>query len=99
MTAYDSVLIIAKNYLGPAAESFLARQCQVGLQVEASKITTAHLKNLAATVEVAACRFPSSEAKPRIWPNASPRCGEFSGVPTIANKTGRASSASGPEAA
>jgi hypothetical protein len=57
MTPYDSVLTIAKNYLGPAAESFLARQCQVGLQIEASKITNAHLKSLAATVEVAACRF------------------------------------------
>jgi hypothetical protein len=57
MTPYDSVLTIAKRYMGPAAESFLAKQCQVGLQVEASKITNDHLKNLAATVEVAACRF------------------------------------------
>ena len=57
MTPYDSVLTIAKTYLGPAAESFLARQCQGSVQVEATKLTTAHLKNLAAAVEVAACRF------------------------------------------
>jgi hypothetical protein len=57
MTPYDSVLDIAKTYLGPAAEFFLARQCQVGLKMEAAKITKAHFKDLASTVEVAACRF------------------------------------------
>jgi len=57
MTPYDSVLAIAKTYLGPAAESFLSRQCQVGLKTEAAKITKAQYKDLAHTVEVAACRF------------------------------------------
>ncbi|HEY1755119.1 MAG TPA: hypothetical protein VGG72_06955 [Bryobacteraceae bacterium] len=57
MTPYDSVLAITKTYLGPAAESFLSRQCQVGLRIEASNITKAHFKDLAHTVEVAACRF------------------------------------------
>jgi hypothetical protein len=57
MTPYDSVLAITKAYLGPAAESFLSRQCQIGLKVEAAQITKAHLKALAHTVEVGACRF------------------------------------------
>jgi hypothetical protein len=52
MTPYESVLAVAKTYMGPAAESFLARQCQVGLQIDATTITKAHFK-----VEVAACRF------------------------------------------
>jgi hypothetical protein len=57
MTPYESVLAIAKTYMGPAAESFLARQCQVGLQIDATTITKAHFKDLAHKVEVAACRF------------------------------------------
>jgi hypothetical protein len=57
MSAYDSVLAVTKTYLGPAAESFLMRQCQVGIGTEATKITPAQFKALAAWVEVAACRF------------------------------------------
>jgi hypothetical protein len=57
MNPYDRVLAVAKFYMGPAAESFLTRQCQVALKLEAAKITTAHYKDLGAWVEVAACRF------------------------------------------
>jgi hypothetical protein len=57
MTAYDSVLTIAKSYLGPAAESFLSKQCQVGLRTDAVRITREQFKPLAAGVEIAACRF------------------------------------------
>ncbi len=57
MTHYDSVLAIAKVFLGPAAESFLLKQCQVALKTEPAKMTKAHIKDLAMSVEVAACRF------------------------------------------
>lgn len=57
MTPYDSVLAIAKVFLGPAAESFLSKQCQVALKTEPAKITKAHIQDLAMSVEIAACRF------------------------------------------
>jgi hypothetical protein len=57
MKPYDRVLAIAKLYLGPAAESFLARQCQLALKIEAINITSAHFKDLASLIEVSACRF------------------------------------------
>ena len=56
MNPYGAVLAITKNYLGPAAESFLSRQCQL-LKFEATQITKDHCKDLAAAVEIAACRF------------------------------------------
>jgi hypothetical protein len=57
MTPYDSVLAVTKLFLGPAAESFLLRQCQVALKTEPAKLTKAHFKDLAMSVEIAACRF------------------------------------------
>lgn len=57
MKPYDRVLAIAKVYLGPAAESFLARQCKIQLKIEAVDLSIAHFKELASWVEVAACRF------------------------------------------
>ncbi len=57
MKPYDRVLAIAKLYLGPAAESFIARQCKLALRVEALTITPAHFKELGAQVEVGACRL------------------------------------------
>jgi hypothetical protein len=54
---YDRVLGIAKHYLGPAAESFLARQCQLVLKIEAAALTPGHFKDVAHHVEVSACRF------------------------------------------
>jgi hypothetical protein len=57
MTAYESAVAVAKTYMGPAAESLMARQCQVGLGISPADITKAHLKDLAGWVEIAACRF------------------------------------------
>ena len=57
MKPYDRILDIARHYLGPAAESFLTRQCQVGLKKDAASITAGDFKALGAWVEVAACRF------------------------------------------
>jgi hypothetical protein len=57
MNPYDRVLAIAKTFLGPAAESFLTRQCKVALDIEAAKLTPSHFKDLAIWVEVSACRF------------------------------------------
>jgi hypothetical protein len=61
MKPYDRVLAIAKFYLGPAAESFLARQCKLQLKIEALDLTVTHFKELAFCVEVAACRFVESD--------------------------------------
>lgn len=57
MRPYDSLLALTKLYLGPAAESFLGRQCQLVLKIEATKIAKPQFKDLAFAVEVAACRF------------------------------------------
>lgn len=61
MKPYDRVLAIAKCYLGPAAESFLSRQCKIQLKIEATNLTNAHFKELAAWVEIAACRLIEAE--------------------------------------
>jgi hypothetical protein len=47
----DRLLTMSKPYLGPATESFLARQCKGHLNVEIAAITPAHLKDLAMWVE------------------------------------------------
>jgi len=60
MRPYDSVLTVTKTYLGPAAESFLARQCQLALKIEAKEITKAQFKELSKAVEIAAVRFIES---------------------------------------
>ncbi len=48
----DKVLAITRVYLGPATESFLARQCQGHLHIEVSALEHSHLKDLAKWVEV-----------------------------------------------
>ncbi|MGA2739698.1 MAG: hypothetical protein ABSG65_19940 [Bryobacteraceae bacterium] len=57
MKPYESLLAVAKFYLGPAAESFLVRQCQLVLKIDAPLITKAQFKDLAHAVEVSAVRF------------------------------------------
>lgn len=47
----DKILALSKPYLGPAAESFLARQCKGHLNIEMGAITTSHLKDLSTWVE------------------------------------------------
>ena len=50
----DKVVAVSKTYLGPATESFLARQCQGHLHIEMSTLNQSHLKELAKWVEVGA---------------------------------------------
>jgi len=50
----DQVLAISKPYLGPAAESFLGRQCKAHLKVDFQQLNSGHLKDLARWVEVGA---------------------------------------------
>ncbi len=50
----DKALAIGKSYLGPAAESFLTRQCKAHLGAEFPNLAQAHLKDLAKWVEVGA---------------------------------------------
>lgn len=57
MSVYDSVLSTSKPYLGPAAEQFIARQCQLHLKIDAAALTKTHLPELARWVEVAGMRF------------------------------------------
>ena len=47
----DKLRNLSKPYLGPAAESFLSRQCKGHLNIDMAAITSAHLKDLAAWVE------------------------------------------------
>lgn len=47
----DRVLEVSKPYLGPAAESFLARQCKSHLNIEMSALGAANVKDLAKWVE------------------------------------------------
>ena len=53
----DHLNFLAEVVMGPAAESFLARQCQLALKTDAASITPPHFKELGSWVEVAACRF------------------------------------------
>lgn len=47
----EKVLTLSKPYLGPAAESFLARQCKGHLNCELENLTMGNLKDLASWVE------------------------------------------------
>jgi hypothetical protein len=50
----DKVLALSKPYLGPAAESFLARQCKNHLNIEMPALEPSQLKDLAKWVEAGA---------------------------------------------
>ena len=62
MSVYTDVTTIAKPYLGPAADQFIAKQCQTYLNVAPAALTKAHLKDLAMWVDTAGRRF-MDEAK------------------------------------
>ena len=47
----EKVLALSKPYLGPAAESFLSRQCRGHLNIEMTALAPANLKDLATWVE------------------------------------------------
>jgi hypothetical protein len=53
---------MSKPYFGPAAEQFIARQCQLHLKIDAPALGKTHLAELAKWVEVAGLRF-MDEAK------------------------------------
>lgn len=47
----DKVIAASKPYLGPATESFIARQCQSHLKVDPSALAVTNLKALSEWVE------------------------------------------------
>ena len=53
-TLSDEIVNISKVYLGPAAESFLSRQCKSHLKTDLSAVTSSQLKDLSKWVEVGA---------------------------------------------
>ena len=63
MSVHQDVIAVSKLYLGPAAEHFIARQCQLHLKIDdASVLNKAHLPVLANWIEVAGVRY-MDEAK------------------------------------
>lgn len=54
MSMYQQVLAAGKPYLGPAAESFIARQCKAHLKIEPDQLAGPHLKDLAKWMEIGA---------------------------------------------
>lgn len=46
MSVYDQVLVISKQYLGPAAEKFIQRQCKL-IKAEPAALAVNHLEQLA----------------------------------------------------
>jgi hypothetical protein len=44
---YEKALALCKPYLGPAAESFIARQCKSHLKIEPALLAASHLVELA----------------------------------------------------
>jgi len=46
LSVYDKVLDISKQYLGPAAEKFIQRQCK-HIKIEPATLTATHLEQLA----------------------------------------------------
>jgi len=62
MSVYQDVTTVSKTFLGPAAEQFIARQCQLHLKIEPAALSKAHLSALSRHVEVAGIRY-MDEAK------------------------------------
>ncbi len=52
MTVYEKVVQVSKTYLGPATESFIARQCKSHLDKKAQDLMTLDLPTLAKWTEV-----------------------------------------------
>jgi hypothetical protein len=51
---YENIIKIAKPYLGPAAESFIARQCKSHLRIEPTALSKSDVKELAKWVGIGA---------------------------------------------
>jgi hypothetical protein len=73
MSVYQDVTTLSKSYLGPAAEQFIARQCQSYLKIEPQSLTKQHLAELAKWVEVGGTRF-MDEAKSKELAAKIARC-------------------------
>ncbi len=52
MSLYETVVNTGKPYLGPAAESFIARQCKSHLKIDPAALSRPHLKELAKWMEI-----------------------------------------------
>ncbi len=50
----EKLLTVSKPFLGPAAESFLSRQCKGHLKVDVNDVTASQLAELAKWIEVGA---------------------------------------------
>jgi hypothetical protein len=46
----NKVMALSKPYLGPAAESFIAKQCKAHLKIEAADLASGHLKDLSSWI-------------------------------------------------
>jgi hypothetical protein len=46
----NKVLALSKPYLGPAAESFITKQCKAHLKIEAADLNSSHLKDLSSWI-------------------------------------------------
>jgi hypothetical protein len=73
MSVYDDVTAVSKHFLGPAAEQFIARQCQLHLKIEAPLLNKSHLAELAKAVEVAGLRYMEA-AKTQLLAQRIARC-------------------------
>ncbi len=54
MSLYEKTLAVSKPYLGPAAESFLSRQCKTRLKIEPVNLMASQLAELSKWVGVGA---------------------------------------------
>jgi hypothetical protein len=54
MNIYDDVLEIAKNYMGLAAEEYIARRCRVSLGIDAKKLEKKDLNRLMESIAMTA---------------------------------------------
>ncbi len=57
MSLYQDITSLTKPYLCPAAEQFIARQCQLFLKIQPEALSKQHLAELARCVEVGGVRF------------------------------------------
>ncbi len=63
-TYYDKVIELARPYLGPATEAFIARQCKAHLKTDPALLAHAQLQQLATWVEISgALVMPPAKAK------------------------------------
>jgi hypothetical protein len=57
MSLYQEITTLSTPYLGPAAESFISKQCKLFLKIEPESLAKHHLKDLARWIEVGGVRF------------------------------------------